>query len=111
MPQRVGQTTSYKKIKNIQALRGIAALLVVLFHLLAIERKYGQGVRALPDFLILGASGVDFFLVISGVALVMTSRGGFQQVDLFLSLYFQPTGPDISPLLVLQLPRAFGVSF
>jgi peptidoglycan/LPS O-acetylase OafA/YrhL len=88
LPQRVGRTTASKKIKNIQALRGIAALLVVLFHLLAIERKYGQGVRALPDFLILGASGVDFFVVISGVALVMTSRGGFQQSAYFYSFIF-----------------------
>ena len=87
-PRRVGQTASPKRIKNIQALRGIAALLVVLFHLLAIERKYGQGVRALPDFVILGASGVDFFLVISGVALVMTSRGKFQQATYFQGFIF-----------------------
>jgi exopolysaccharide production protein ExoZ len=88
LPPRDGPTAPSKKIKNIQALRGIAALLVVLFHLLAIERKYGQGLRALPDFLILGASGVDFFLVISGVALVMTSRGRFQQADYFYSYIF-----------------------
>ena len=87
-PRRVGQTASLKRIKNIQALRGIAALLVVLFHLLAVERKYGQGVRALPDFLALGASGVDFFLVISGVALVMTSRGKFQQATYFQGFIF-----------------------
>lgn len=88
MPRRVGQTASSKRIKNIQALRGIAALLVVLFHLLAIERKYGQGVRALPDFLVLGASGVDLFLVISGVALVMTARGRFQQAGYFPRFIF-----------------------
>jgi exopolysaccharide production protein ExoZ len=62
---------------------------VVLFHLLAIERKYGQGVRALPDFLILGASGVDVFLVISGVALVTTSRGKFQQAAYFQRFVFK----------------------
>lgn len=32
-----------KKFQNIQALRGVAVLAVVLFHLASVELKYGGG--------------------------------------------------------------------
>lgn len=32
---------NHKKIQNIQGLRGIAVLLVVIYHLAIIEKKYG----------------------------------------------------------------------
>jgi exopolysaccharide production protein ExoZ len=62
---------------SIQALRGVAVLGVVAFHLLTIERKYSGGDVLLPDFLLLGQSGVDLFFVISGFVMVNVSKGRF----------------------------------
>jgi peptidoglycan/LPS O-acetylase OafA/YrhL len=61
----------------IQALRGIAILAVVVFHLMSIEKKYSGGDLLLPDFLLLGQSGVDLFFVISGFVMVTVTRGHF----------------------------------
>lgn len=66
------------KIQNIQALRGIAVLSVVFFHLLMIERKYGGSRTILPDFFQFGMFGVDLFFVISGFVMFTVSRGKFQ---------------------------------
>ncbi|MFI3222011.1 MAG: acyltransferase [Methylococcaceae bacterium] len=66
------------KIVNIQALRGIAVLLVILYHLIKIEGKYGHGNTVLPVFLSIGMSGVDLFFVISGFVMVTITRGWFQ---------------------------------
>jgi exopolysaccharide production protein ExoZ len=65
------------KIQNLQALRGIAVLLVVVFHLVPIEEKYGGGNTILPHFLGFGLSGVDLFFVISGFVMVTVTRGKF----------------------------------
>ncbi len=61
----------------IQALRGVAILAVVVFHLMSIEIKYSGGDLLLPDFLRLGQSGVDLFFVISGFVMVTVTRGRF----------------------------------
>ena len=61
---------------SIQALRGIAVLCVVAFHLMPIERKYLGG-NFLPDFFRLGQSGVDLFFVISGFVMVAITRRRF----------------------------------
>jgi peptidoglycan/LPS O-acetylase OafA/YrhL len=66
------------KIQNIQALRGIAVLAVVLFHFLYIEEKYGGSETLLPDVLQFGMIGVDLFFVISGFVMVTVTRGKFQ---------------------------------
>lgn len=66
------------KISNIQSLRGIAALLVVLSHLLIIESKYGGTHSILPDLSRFGVFGVDIFFVISGFIMVTITRGKFQ---------------------------------
>lgn len=66
------------KILNIQALRGIAVLMVILYHLIIIEGKYGHGNTVLPSFLSIGMSGVDLFFVISGFVMVTITRGWFQ---------------------------------
>lgn len=61
------------KIKSIHYLRGIAAILVVCFHI----RGYINGVYAqenLGDLLFFsGASGVDLFFIISGFIIAMSS--------------------------------------
>jgi exopolysaccharide production protein ExoZ len=58
---------------NIQGLRGIAVLFVILFHLQGIERKYSTD-WALPDLLQLGAIGVDVFFLISGFIMMTVTR-------------------------------------
>ena len=73
------QKSGSGKIQNIQALRGIAVLLVVCFHLTTIERKYGGTTTILPDFFQFGMFGVDLFFVISGFVMVTITRGKFQQ--------------------------------
>ena len=57
------------KLSNIQSLRGLAALLVVLTHLPSMEIKHG-GDQILPAFFRFGISGVDLFFVISGFIMV-----------------------------------------
>jgi len=58
-----------KRLDHIQALRGIAALMVVVSHLLIIERKYSVD-QILGDWAIYGMAGVDLFFVISGFIMV-----------------------------------------
>jgi len=67
-----------RKIQNIQALRGVAVLVVVLFHMMLVEKKYGGAVSILPGFLEFGNFGVDLFFVISGFVMVTVTRGRFQ---------------------------------
>lgn len=56
-------------LHNIQALRAIAALLVVFAHLPGIEAKHSPD-QILPTIFMLGISGVDLFFVISGFIMV-----------------------------------------
>jgi peptidoglycan/LPS O-acetylase OafA/YrhL len=67
-----------EKIQNIQALRGIAVLLVVFFHVQIVEEKYAQYDFISPDFFIIGMSGVDLFFVISGFVMVIVTHRSFQ---------------------------------
>lgn len=76
MPQ-AGQREGFDgKLQGLQALRGAAVLLVVLFHLVSIQQKYG-GRRVLPDLANAGAAGVDLFFLISGFVMATLMRGGF----------------------------------
>ncbi|MEA2773530.1 MAG: exopolysaccharide production protein ExoZ, partial [Acetobacteraceae bacterium] len=51
---------------SLQALRGLAALGVVLFHLLPFEAKYLPGGSIVPPGFSAGRAGVDLFFVLSG---------------------------------------------
>ena len=68
---------SAKKIHNIQALRGVAVLLVVFRHLLPVETKYAQFDYVVPELFLIGASGVDLFFLISGFVMVSVTRSAF----------------------------------
>ena len=59
---------------NIQALRGVAALLVVIAHLYIIEQKYSPD-ALLNSFAKFGTVGVDLFFVISGFIMVHVAIG------------------------------------
>ncbi|MBP1696418.1 MAG: putative acyltransferase [Deltaproteobacteria bacterium] len=77
-----------KKIENIQGLRGIAILLVILVHLKELDKKFGHGERILSDFFLIGASGVDLFFVISGFVLVAATREVFQHPASILHFFY-----------------------
>jgi exopolysaccharide production protein ExoZ len=65
---------------NVQALRGLAALLVVFVHLEVLARLAG-----LPAGLtVFGNAGVDVFFVISGLIMVVTTSGRKQTPQGFL---------------------------
>ncbi|HFB54901.1 MAG TPA: acyltransferase, partial [Hellea balneolensis] len=65
--------TPYPRNNNIQSLRGFAALLVVLSHLLIIEQKYSPD-HILGQWAEFGMVGVDLFFVISGFIMVYVTR-------------------------------------
>ena len=58
---------------SVQAARGLAAFLVVAFHMLSIEEKY-VGLKTLPSVFSFGQIGVDIFFVISGFVMVLSTE-------------------------------------
>lgn len=72
---------------SLQALRGIAALAVLMFHLRAVEAKYIPGEAVLGTAAAHADAGVDLFFVISGFVMAHVGRGrfaGFPAAGLFL---------------------------
>jgi len=63
------ETPAPNRFANVQSLRGIAALLVVLAHLLVVESKYSPD-QFLGTWMSFGQVGVDLFFVISGFIMV-----------------------------------------
>jgi exopolysaccharide production protein ExoZ len=70
-------------IKNIQALRAIAANGVLISHLFIVEQKYSHGGEVLSAHAHLGAFGVDLFFVISGFIMATIARNASWQKFLF----------------------------
>jgi peptidoglycan/LPS O-acetylase OafA/YrhL len=68
----------HKNIDTIQALRGIAVILVIIFHLMTVEIKYGGIHTIIPNLFHFSMFGVDLFFVISGFIMVIISQGKFQ---------------------------------
>ena len=77
------------KLGNIQALRGIAVLLVIFCHMQAIEQKYGRGAHLLPDWFDYAKASVDLFFVISGLVIATVTRGQFQSLRAARHFFFQ----------------------
>ncbi|MER0237342.1 acyltransferase [Fulvimarina sp. MAC8] len=69
-------------LNNIQYLRGIAAVMVVAFHVLAPSARLDNS-DAIPLFFA-GQGGVDLFFVISGFIIWYTTRGGDAEPGRFL---------------------------
>lgn len=62
------------RLGNVQALRGIACLGVVLFHLRGWDNRFGMETPILDWFRFFGFAGVDLFFVISGFIITATNR-------------------------------------
>ncbi|MEM7459005.1 MAG: acyltransferase [Pseudomonadota bacterium] len=58
------------KLKSIQSLRAVAAIMVLLCHLFAMEEVHAGRSAKLTTFWVNGAHGVDLFFVISGFVIV-----------------------------------------
>lgn len=91
--------TQHLRLGNIQALRGLAVLAVVLTHLMSVERKYA-GDRLLGDVFSLGLSGVDLFFAISGFVMVYVAWQAPKGLHTSLSFLFARIG-RIYPLYSL----------
>ncbi len=61
-----------KNLQLIQALRGIASLLVVLFHCTGSSTEYLQQ-KFLGNSFLFGGAGVDIFFVLSGFIITYTN--------------------------------------
>jgi peptidoglycan/LPS O-acetylase OafA/YrhL len=62
---------------NVQALRAIAALMVVAVHAYAVESTYLPGRPWTTPYHILGTYGVDLFFAISGVVMLVSTAEWF----------------------------------
>ncbi|HZO92712.1 MAG TPA: acyltransferase [Candidatus Baltobacteraceae bacterium] len=62
---------------NVQALRAIAALMVVVVHVYAVESTYLPGRPWTTPFHVAGTYGVDLFFVISGTVMVASTGAWF----------------------------------
>ncbi len=65
-----------ERLQNIQALRGVAALMVLAAHVKGAEGDYGGAGTLLPHFLYMGVVGVDLFFLISGFVMTHVALSG-----------------------------------
>lgn len=66
------------RLQGVQALRGLAVLMVMSVHLFEVELKYTNGPRVFDRWAHFNMVGVDVFLVISGFVLTYLALGHFQ---------------------------------
>jgi exopolysaccharide production protein ExoZ len=79
MAENQDHRVTFRRIENLQALRGIAVLWVVGRHIMVFgERSIGH-IQVLRDLFLSGDAGVDLFFAISGFVMVMTTRGKLGQ--------------------------------
>ncbi|GLQ50823.1 acyltransferase family protein [Dyella flava] len=63
--------------QSIQVLRGVAALMVVVYHWHDVEQAFGKGPAILDGLVRFGYAGVDIFFVISGFVMAIIAKGQF----------------------------------
>ena len=61
-----------QRFESLQALRGVACLLVVVYHIAGAEVGYGLGFNPCKPTLWFGYAGVDLFFVLSGFIIAST---------------------------------------
>ena len=75
------------RLYQLDALRGIAAVMVVLFHFLYnYQAKYGH-TFAIPEWLHLGETGVHLFFIISGFVIFWTLTRSERPMDFVFSRF------------------------
>ena len=91
---------STHNLEGIQYLRGIAAFMVVLFHVTSMANfpKYFN-IHILGDFFKAGATGVELFFVISGFIIAYTSLSSNLQPKITAKKFFQKRVIRIIPLM------------
>lgn len=66
---------------NVQALRGLACLLVVVYHTAAMESLFGLAFQPLRPIRWFGYAGVDLFFVLSGFIIASTNGANLGRSD------------------------------
>lgn len=69
----------HESLRGLQVLRGVACLLVVVYHLEQYEAKFGIGTPFLSAFRWFGYAGVDLFFVLSGFVIAHANRNRLGQ--------------------------------
>jgi peptidoglycan/LPS O-acetylase OafA/YrhL len=64
------------RLENIQALRGVASLMVLVAHVKGAEIDYGGAGTLLPHWPFMGVVGVDLFFLISGYVMTHVALSG-----------------------------------
>ena len=107
---KVRMITEKGKLDWVQALRGVAALLVVLCH----ARDYLIGTENFPfaeSILLPGAMGVDLFFIISGFIMVYSTRnsdGSVVYAKGFLIKRFSRVWPTYTAITILWVVSISG---
>lgn len=106
-------TTDIGKLDWVQALRGIAALLVVLCH--AREYLIGTEYFSFAESILLpGAMGVDLFFIISGFIMVYSTRnadGSITYAKEFLIKRFSRVWPTYTVITILWAVSISGFAY
>ena len=69
----------HQRFDNLQALRGLACLIVLATHIAQIESAYGLSFNPLRPLLWCGYASVDYFFVMSGFIMALTCQRQFGQ--------------------------------
>ncbi len=96
------------RLDNVQCLRGVACLLVVLYHLADAEAGFGLGQNPLKPLRYFGYAGVDLFFVISGFIIAATTRPNLGRAAAVPGYLFRRLW-RVYPTYWAALPLALGV--
>lgn len=95
------------KVRNVQALRAIAALMVIASHLLPMERKCVPGIDPFLRFLEpVGFTGVDLFFVISGFVIITSTWSSFERPGIGLNFILRRAARIFPVYWVVLIPIA-----
>lgn len=94
-----------KEIRNIQMLRGVAALMIVIVHCMLAESKNLAG-GILPGAFELGQTGVDLFFVISGFIMVYIQPAPLNAPRLWGRFLVHRLTRVYPPLWIVMFPMA-----
>lgn len=100
---------SFSKIDVITSLRGIAAAMVFLFHLICVSNNYISS-KSLQDIFRFGKHGVDLFFVISGFVICFSMiKSSYNYTNFFT--FFKKRLIRIEPPYLFVLVISIGLIF